>query len=733
MLHPKLLNQIILIHCLILISGITTAQTHEPLKPILTNNPPVIDGKLEDEVWKNAPSVSNFKTFTPDFGKDLSEKTIVYMAYDKENLYFAYKCFDSEPDKIRATVTSRDNIRSEDWICINLDSFNDQQSLYALYVNPFGIQEDSRFTGNTEDIGIDLIWYSSGKMDHDGYSIEIQLPLKSLRYSNTNPVQMSVFFERKISRRAEQGSFPAMDPSQGNAFLTQMQPMFYYDIENYSLFELLPAITYGEKFSNKGGELITEKITRDLSLTLKYGITSDLILDGTYNPDFSQVEADAGQIDINLRYSLFFPEKRPFFLEGRENFGIAATTINEVDPIRYIVHTRNILNPIGGIKLAGKISENNTIAAIYAIDEISDPLPGMGKNTHFPIIRYKRSLNEDSYIGVIVAAEEQKDNFNRVAGLDGQIRLTKASQLEYNGILSQSKNLLTSNENLDQSLNEKFGNTFGVKYTYSARDLDMDYAIKNVSEDFRADMGYITRTGITSISGYVKPKFYPEVESIQRIDAEIFSAQTKDNIYSKWETNNFVGATMFFLGSLNLRLKYSYSTETFLNENFRTGGYYVTLGGLVSNVINFSIGYRKLNAIYYSNQPFEGKSNVVQAIAIVQPSDKISARIDFIFSDFKRNSDNALLYEYPITRLRLTYQMNKYLFFRGIAEYNKYKKQLITDLLASFTYIPGTVLHFGYGSLYEKTEWINNSYQPDDNFKEMRRGFFFKASYLWRL
>lgn len=725
MLLKELLSSIKLILSFILITGIINAQSREPLKPIFTNNPPVIDGILEDAVWKIAPSVSEFKTFTPDFGKDLSEKTIVYMAYDKENLYFAYKCFDSEPAKIRATVTSRDNIRSEDWICINLDSFNDKQSLYALYVNPLGIQEDSRFTGNTEDTGIDLIWYSAGKMDPDGYSIEVQLPLKSLRYSNTNPVQMSVFFERKISRRAEQGSFPAMDPSQGNAFLTQMQPMFYYDIEHYSLFELLPAITYGEKLSDKSGELTTEKITRDLSLTLKYGITSDLILDGTYNPDFSQIEADAGQIDINLRYALFFQEKRPFFLEGRENFGIAATTINEVDPIRYIVHTRNILSPIGGIKLAGKIGENNTIDAIYAIDEISDPLPGMGKNTHFPIIRYKRSLSEDSYVGVIVAAEEQKDNFNRVAGVDGQIRLTKASQFQFNGIFSQSKLLNSSDEN--------YGNTFGLKYSYSARDLDMDYAIKNVSEDFRADMGYILRTGITSFTGYVKPKFYPEVESIQRIDAEIFSAQTNDNIFKKWETNNSIAATMFFLGSLNLRLKYSYSNEIFLDEKFRTGGFYVTLGGLVSNLINFSVGYRKLNAIYYSNQPFGGKSNIIQAIAIIQPSNKISTRIDFIFSDFTRNSDNALLYEYPITRFRLTYQLNKYLFFRGIAEYNKYRKQLITDLLASFTYIPGTVLHFGYGSLYEKTEWINNSYQPDNNFKEMRRGFFFKASYLWRL
>lgn len=709
----------------LLLTSLIIAQTREPLKPLFTENPPVIDARLDDEIWRSAPTVSDFKTFAPDFGKDLSEKTTVYMAYDKENLYFAYKCYDREPDKIRGTVTSRDNIRAEDWICINLDSFNDQQSLYALYVNPLGIQEDSRFTGNTEDAGIDLVWYSAGRIDPDGYTIEIKLPLKSLRYSNTNPVQMSVFFERKISRRAEQGSFPAMDPAKGYAFLTQMQPMFYYDIEHYTLFEILPAITYGERFIDRQGELKSEKVTKDLSVTMKYGITSDLIMDATYNPDFSQVEADAGQIDINLRYSLFFPEKRPFFLEGRENFGIAATSINEVDPIRSIVHTRNILSPIAGIKLAGKLSERNTIAAIYAIDEITNPAPGVEKNTHFPIIRYKRSLNEDSYMGIIAASEEQKNYFNRIAGVDGQIRLTEASQFEFNAILSQSKPVNTSDR--------VFGNTFGLKYNYSSRDIDMDYSVKNVTEDFAADMGYITRTGITSLAGYIKPKFYPAVQSIQRIDTELFTAQTKDNIYKKWETNNSLAATIFFLGSLNFRLKYAFSNEIFLNERFRTGGLSISFGGLVSNLLNFALIYKKLNSIYYSSTPFEGSSNVVQAIAIFQPSDKLTARVDFVFSDFKRDSDNFLLYEYPITRLRLTYQMNKYLFFRGIAEYNKFKKQLITDFLASFTYIPGTVLHFGYGSLYEKIEWINDRYIPSGNFKETARSFFFKASYLWRL
>lgn len=705
--------------------SVISAQIKEPLRPVFVTTPPVIDGNLDDAIWKTAPAITDFKTFTPDFGKDLSEKTIVYTAYDKENIYFAFKCYDREPNKIRATVTTRDNIRSEDWICINLDSFNDKQSLYALYVNPLGIQEDSRYTGNTEDIGIDLVWYSAGKIDSDGYSIEMRIPLKSLRYSNTNPVQMSVFFERRISRTSEQGSFPAMDPAKGYAFLTQMQPIFYYDVEHYSLIEFLPAITYGEKLTNENGKLVTEEVTRDLSLTLKYGITSDLILDATYNPDFSQIEADAGQIDINLRYSLYYPEKRPFFLEGRENFGVAATAINEVDPVYSIFHTRNIVSPITGIKLVGKLNEKNTIATIYSYDEQTNIYTNAEEKYHFPIIRYKHNLGDDGFIGGVVASKERENYFSRIAGLDGQIRLTQASKIEFNGILSQSK--------LPVSGDVKYGNTFGLRYNFGSRDIDMDYVIKNVAEDFRADMGYIRRTGITVLSGLLKPKFYPGVELIQRIDAELFSAQTKDNIYNKWETNNYISSTMFFGGSLNLRLKYSYATEIFLNQKFKTGGLGVTFGGLVSNVLNFALIYKKINSIYYSNSPFQGNSNIIQAIAIIQPSDKISTRVDFIFNDFTRESDNKLLYEYPITRFRLTYQMNKYLFLRGIAEYNKYKRQIITDFLASFTYIPGTVLHFGYGSLYEKTEWSNNTYSPSDSFHEMRRGFFFKASYLWRL
>ncbi|MDH4272042.1 MAG: carbohydrate binding family 9 domain-containing protein, partial [Candidatus Aminicenantes bacterium] len=216
-----------------------------PLNPLHTDTPPVIDGVLDDPVWKQAPTETGFKTWRPDFGKDMHEKTVVYYAYDRENLYFAYRCYDSEPSKIKASITARDTINRDDWICLNLDTFNDQQSLYALYVNPLGIQGDSRFEGGQEDFTIDVVWYSAGRIDAEGYSIEVRIPFKSIRYRSQEPVEMGIIFERNMSRYSESGTYPALDPARGLDFLTQTRPLHFTDIKHYTLLEILPAFTYG--------------------------------------------------------------------------------------------------------------------------------------------------------------------------------------------------------------------------------------------------------------------------------------------------------------------------------------------------------------------------------------------------------------------------------------------------------------------------------------------------------
>jgi len=246
------------------------------------------------QIWETANKFTGFTTFIPDFEKPMPEKTLAWMSYDEENLYFAFKCYDSEPEKIKATVSARDQIMDDDFVCINLDSHNDQQSLYAFYVNPLGIQGDTRYAAGEEDASIDLVWYSAGKLDGDGYSVEIQIPLKSIRFSNNDTVQMGLFLERTIARTKTHGSIPEMDPEKGYAFMTQFMKVNYAGINYHRLWEILPAVTYKYTDVNENGEMVKDLRKPEASLTVKYGITSDLVFDGTLNPDFSQVEADAG-------------------------------------------------------------------------------------------------------------------------------------------------------------------------------------------------------------------------------------------------------------------------------------------------------------------------------------------------------------------------------------------------------------------------------------------------------
>lgn len=702
--------------------------TDTPLRPTKAAVPPVIDGNLDDAIWQECPSVSNFKTFAPDFGRDGSEKTIGYMAYDSENLYFAFRCLDREVDKIKSVVSSRDNVGSDDWVCINLDSFNDQQSLYAFYVNPAGIQMDSRFAAGREDFSADVVWYSAGQMTPDGYTIEIQIPLRSIRYSATQPVEMSIFFERYITRLSEHSSFPELDPAKGMNFLTQMTPLLYPDVEHFTLFEVLPALTYSQKHKLDAGKMVIDERKGDLSLTTKYGITSDLILDGTYNPDFSQVEADAGQVDVNLRYALFYPEKRPFFLEGNEIYNVAATQMSAIDPVVSVLHTRMMVNPLVGAKLSGKIDAKNTIASLFVMDEMpTDETALYGDYAYFPIMRYKRSLTEDSYLGAIYAGRELRDHYNRILGVDGMLRVTQASMLQFNGLYSATK--------LDAASTQTPGHSIGVGYTSGTRDLDFELSANDVSKDFLAESGYITRTGIQGIAGLFRPKFYPQGGVFQRVSLELVSTQTRDLFANMWETYNYLALRPSFLGAMNATILYAYATEVFADQRFETGGLQTSVSGLLTKQLRASLTYRRGSAIYYSSAPYQGRSNRASATIIYQPTANLETNLSFVYSDFYRESDSEKIYEYPISRAKVTYQLNKYLFFRGIVEYNKYRRRLLTDFLASFTYIPGTVVHAGYGSLYERMEWDNTlfGYVNSDRFMESQRGFFFKMSYLWRL
>jgi hypothetical protein len=702
----------------IVISLSTFATEGERKESHYTNEAPQIDGILDDQVWQEASNVTGFKSFTPDYGQDLAHKTIAYWSHDDENLYFAFKCYD-DPGKIKTSVAARDKIKDDDWVAINLDSFNDRQTLYGFYVNPNGIQMDSRFAGGKDDAGIDMVWYSAANISEEGYTIEVKIPFKSIRYAvNEGQVDMGVIFERRISRFSTQGTYPALDPIQGMNFLNQTMPLRYNGVKKSILFEALPAITYSwSKYQEEGAYLVNSKF--DAGLTLKYGITSDLILDATINPDFSQVEADAQRVEVNQRFAVYYPERRPFFLEGNENFNHAGGSGRS--EIRTIVNTRTIVNPIFAGKVTGKLGLKNTISAIAAVDELDTSYNG-----NVAVLRYKRTLKKDSYVGGFYTGRQDGEFINMVYGGDAQIRL---------GASSMAKGFLFNSATRD-SLGVNYSNKLAMaaNYDFSTRDWSYGGGITNIDDGFQSTVGYVTRTGITKYNFFVSPKFYPS-GLIKKIDPMLYLSVTKDKPSGLYERSIFTRTSITMDRNTRISISASISNEVYDGLKFDRGSISLSASSQLTKRVYLKADYRIQNRPYYSDLK-QGDGKSISGGLNWQMSDNFNSEWSYNYSDLFDKQTNEKYYDVHILRSKNTYQMNKYLFFRIIVQYNSSTTRISPDFLASFTYIPGTVVHIGYGTLYEQTQWDPNTgtgeYVDSNDYLEMNRGLFFKASYLFR-
>jgi len=227
--------------------------------------------------------------------------------------------------------------------------------------------------------------------------------------------------------------------------------------------------------------------------------------------------------------------------------------------------------------------------------------------------------------------------------------------------------------------------------------------------------------------------FYPQSKILLRIDPIVHSTQIRDKSSGLYETDNSFDLRFMLLRDSLIQFGYRYATEIFLDEKFKTSSAKIVASSQFTKELFFSLSYRYGKKIRYIADPYQGSGSDASATVIYLPSEKLHLDLSLVYSDFYRDSDSSREYDYTILRSKNTYQVNKYLFFRGILEYNSFRKRLMTDFLASFTYIPGTVIHVGYGSLYEKIKWEDGEYRSTDQFLETKRGFFFKASFLWRL
>lgn len=696
-------------------------------KPVIvpkTEKPPVIDGVLDDEAWTTALKVEGFKTFQPDFGLDSSQRSEGYMTYDAENFYFALRCHDREPEKIKASVNKRDAMFEDDFAGVLIDTFNDMQSAFGFLINPLGIQGDGMMdiNGNLAS-DYDMVWSSAGRISREegAFVVELRVPLKSLRFPNKPEITMRLGFFRQLIRASEMSSYPEWHPEKGS-LLGQMLPIRVSGLKYRRVVEILPALTHSSRYGHSEGVLSREERETDFSLTAKVGLTSDLTADATYNPDFSQVEADAGQVDVNLRYNLYFPEKRPFFLEGNELWQFAGNT--EDSPLVLAVHTRTIINPLFGLKLSGKLTPRDTLAAVYARDD----LPGDEVDAHpdFAIFRLKHALKGDSYLGGFYTGREYGRGFNRFGGLDGRFRLDNTTVASFHLFGSLTK------ENGEERADS--GHALALAYNYSSRKINMWVGYQDVSQDFRVDTGFLMRTGVRRLAVFGMYAFYPQSKFFQRIEPFYWSSHIYDTFDRMFETLNIFVLRFWLPRSTMFRLEGLLGNEVYSGGRFDRSAFGFQLQTQLTKQFLLYLFGRRGGAIYYDpDAPYQGYGNRASLSANLQPTDKLAFSLDLSYVDFFRETTREKIYDYTIIRSWNTYQINKYLFLRAIFEYNNYRKRLTADALISFTYIPGTVVYAGYGSAFQKLEWDGRDYVDSDRYLETKRGFFFKVSYLWRL
>jgi hypothetical protein len=704
----------------------------------------IIDGNLDEETWKRPPIDKTFITMVPTFGAEMSEKTQVWAAYDRGSIYFAFKCFDSQPGKIKTSVVQRDKIGTDDQVAVWLDSLATQQSSYEFYVNPNGIQMDGiNSTIGKYDRTPDFVWESAAKLTNDGYQVEIRLPLTSIRYqvNKKNQTTMRVMFFRQVTRQGAAGTWPEATP--GKTDFNCMSNIVYQGLKKDELkMELLPSFTYAGSAERTTANTWEKSSETDFGIGIKYGITSSITAEATVNPDFSHVESDIFQVEVNQRYPLFYSEKRPFFMESQDvlDFTIvhdAMASVLERGMMVSPIHTRRIVDPGWAVKLSGSSGRTN-----FAFLAANDRSPGWswaeggnpfaGKSALFGIVRAKYNFSEDNSLGVLYTGRRfnAPGERNDVGGIDLKYRLS-------NHLRASLSYLHSATQKAEGLPTEQGGGMNAILQYLSHRGIFMA-SYERYDNDFHMESAFQNRVGISRWWFGFGPYFNVDwklLPWLKRFIPYIHYSHLHDLGTQLNDISRVFGAYMNFSPMGDLYLEYRVEDEAWKGKRFDKN-YFIILGQIQlykSLYLNTSIYWG--GQIYYdSDEPFLGDDLTVQVGATLEPALRLKVGIDYLHSDFKNKETRQNVYSVNIYNLHTTYQFNKYFFIRGILRYDDLREKLLTDLLASFTLIPGTVVHLGYGSLYQRNQWRDNRWLPGQgDLLQMRRGLFFKASYLWRI
>jgi hypothetical protein len=728
-----------------------------------------IDGRLDEEVWSRAAVLTGFTLYEPLEGEPAADETEILVFYTAEAIYFGIRAHDRSPDRIRATLVERDRSAFEDdWVRIMLDTFDDSRGAYCFYVNPYGIQTDGlwqeggRSTGSVPiDFNQDFIWSSDGRIEENGWVAEIRIPYVSLRFRDV-PVQDWGFnVARETRRNGYKMSWAPITQNQTSTLAQSGKLVGLRDLEPRRLVEMNPVLT-GRRTGELGAAgFAMADFEQDFGVNARVGITQNLVLDATVNPDFSQVEADADQITVNERFALFLSEKRPFFLEGTEIFRTP----------QQLVYTRSIVDPVGGAKLTGKIGAFN-VGYLGALDDAPTRDPGVGERAAVNLLRVRRDMGSGSTIGALYTDRTLGGGggFNRVLSADARLLLGERYTLTTQ--LARSWTRIQAGPTLAAPL-------LAVNLARTGRRFGLQFAFEDMPDEFHAGAGFLRRVGEARALGDARVSFFgPSGAALERFNLSIkyegfYTHEGLWDGHAPYESEVEISPGFEFRGANSLRFilrrgYFRFDPLQFEDIGIVDGSVIVPVPppSSADNMLAVAIfpslrprDWIQLGGRYYFREiPIfqEGTRGFeIQAAPTLKlwPSDGLTFDLSFTHSRITRPDDSQFSTQ-SLSRLRTQYQFTKALFVRAIVQYNLQSRDALRDrrsgqplvtlegqplngfergefgfnTLISYEPSPGTLMYLGWARQMRGPEtWRLRDYD------RTAEGLFLKVSYLYRL
>ncbi|MGA9363372.1 MAG: DUF5916 domain-containing protein [Bacteroidota bacterium] len=724
-------------------AGLPPDSLRTPLQVTRISENIKLTGKLDDPHWLLAPPVDCPYEMQPGENTPAKQKTYVRVMYNSEFVYFGFDCRDTRPSEIRAHVTDRDKIFQDDFVGVILDTYGDNQRSYELCVNPFGIQGDLLRVGNNEDDSFDMVWNSAAAINDSGWTAEMAIPLKSLRFPSLKTQHWSVLFLRIYPRDSRYNL--SMTPiDRNNPCLTcQGRPLVgIEDIESTNSVEVLPYVLGSKSGSLEDtGDPSTpfhdNAVQGRLGAGLKYSPSPALSLEGVVNPDFSQIESDATQISINSRFALFYPERRPFFLEGADLFQNRITTF----------YSRTINDPAAAVKVSGK--SDKLFFGYLAASDRSTPftIPGDEGNSIVSsslhsldnIARARYDFAGESFVGAMFTGRTLSDAHNYVGGFDwnylfsknyyfrGEAFYSHTREVNDTDLLSDTRRFGSTGHDAAFNGESYGGYALRSEFLRSARDFSYDLTYFDYSPTFQAQSGFVTQSDWRQLGLSLDYSFYPTNAWLDRADLEVDLGLHYNHDGVRKERWGVLGGGLNMKGQTNI-----WVSVLALNQEIYKRVYFhniprvsISLNSQPASILSAQVQVDVGRFIHRVDSTSAGTGHNVYTDFTLKPTDKLQIELSYSRSRLSSVETGELFFDGYIARTVAKYQFTPQLLLRVIGQYNSFDKTVDFYPLISYKLNPFTT--FFAGSTYTGAE-----FDEPYGFTQTGRQFFVKLQYLWR-